>query len=257
MVLAFDIGNTHMFLGGFSGRKILFTELISTNRTATDLEYATLIRAALACHELSENVIDGAIISSVVPTVTATIKTTIERFFKITPIIVGPGVKSGLKIRIDNPAQLGSDLVVCAVAGIKEYPVPQISIYMGTATTISLIDKNKTFLGTSISAGMGVSSEALSDRTSQLPSIAMETPKKVVGSNTVDSMKSGLVFYHASAIDGMIERIEEEYGETCTIVATGRYAPRILPHCKHKIIHDPDLILKGLMEIYLKNKDDQ
>lgn len=253
MVLAFDIGNTHMLVGGFDHETILFTELISTNRTATDLEYATLIRAALASHDLNENVIDGAIISSVVPTVTATIKTTIERFYRIDPIIIGPGVKSGLKIRIDNPAQLGSDLVVCAVAGIKDYPVPQINIYMGTATTISLIDENKNFLGTSIAAGMGVSIEALATRTSQLPSIAVESPKKVIGTNTIDSMRSGLVFFNASAIDGMIQRIEEEYGKPCTIVATGRYAPSILPHCKRKILHDPDLIMKGLMEIYRKN----
>jgi len=253
MVLAFDIGNTHMLVGGFENETLLFTELISTNRTATDLEYATLIRAALACHELNENVIDGAIISSVVPSVTATIKTTIERFYHVDPIVIGPGVKSGLKIRIDNPAQLGSDLVVCAVAGIKDYPVPQINIYMGTATTISLIDENKNFLGTSIAAGMGVSTEALATRTSQLPSIAVESPKKVIGTNTIDSMRSGLVFFNASAIDGMIQRIEEEYGKPCTIVATGRYAPSILPHCKRKILHDPDLIMKGLMEIYRKN----
>lgn len=253
MVLAFDIGNTHTFLGGFSGKKILFTDLISTNRSSTSLEYMSFIQTALRVHGLEDEPIDGAIISSVVPTVTATVKATIERFFNITPIVVGPGVKSGLKIHIDNPAQLGSDLVVCAVAGIKEYAVPQINIYMGTATTISLIDDKKTFLGTTISAGMGVASDALSDRTSQLPSVALETPKKVVGSNTVDSMRSGLVFYTASAIDGMIEKIEEEYGQSCTVVLTGRYAPSILPHLKHKIIHDPDLILKGLMEIYAKN----
>ncbi|MBR2752088.1 MAG: type III pantothenate kinase [Clostridiales bacterium] len=253
MVLAFDIGNTHTFLGGFSGKKILFTDLISTNRSSTTLEYMTLLQTALKVHDLEEETIDGAIISSVVPTVTATVQATIERFFGITPIVVGPGVKSGLKIRIDNPAQLGSDLVVCAVAGIKEYPVPQINIYMGTATTISLIDDTKTFLGTTISAGIGVASEVLSDKTSQLPCVAMETPKKVVGTNTVDSMRSGVVFYSACAIDGMIARIEEEYGKPCTVVATGRYASRILPHCRHKIIHDPDLILKGLMEIYNKN----
>ena len=253
MILAFDIGNTHMLVGGFEGERILFAELISSNRTATDLEYAAVIRTALESHDLKNNAVDGAIISSVVPTVTATITTTIERFYHVEPIVIGPGVKSGLKIRIDNPAQLGSDLVVCAVAGIKDYPVPQIIIYMGTATTISLVDENKNFLGTSIAAGMGVSTEALSSRTAQLPSIAVESPRKVIGTNTVDSMRSGLVYFNASAIDGMIERIEEECGKPCTIVATGRYAPSILPHCRRKIIHDTDLIMKGLMEIYRKN----
>ena len=253
MVLAFDIGNTHMLFGGFDENGILFTELISTNRQSTDLEYVTVMKTALAVHGLDGKVIDGAIISSVVPSATVTIRNAIERFFHVTPIIVGPGVKSGLKIKIDNPAQLGADLVVCAVGGIREYAVPQINIYMGTATTISLIDEEKNFLGTVISAGMGVSTDALSERTSQLPSIAVEAPKKVVGTNTVDSMRSGLVFYNASAIDGMIDRIEEEYGKPCTIVATGRYAKNILPYCKRKITHDPDLILKGLMEIYKKN----
>ena len=191
--------------------------------------------------------------SSVVPSVTNNIRTAIERFTGVTPLIVGPGVKTGLKIRTDNPAQVGADLVMAAVAGIREYKVPQISIYMGTATTFSLIDENKTFLGTSIGAGMGVAADALCEKTSQLPSVAFETPKKVIGTNTIDSMKSGLMYQTASAIDGMIDRIEEEYGSKCTIVATGRYAASVVPLCHHTIHCDPDLILKGLMEVYRKN----
>ena len=124
---------------------------------------------------------------------------------------------------------------------------------MGTATTFSLIDENKTFLGTSIGAGMGVAADALCEKTSQLPSVAFETPKKVIGTNTIDSMKSGLMYQTASAIDGMIDRIEEEYGSKCTIVATGRYAASVVPLCHHTIHCDPDLILKGLMEVYRKN----
>ena len=156
-------------------------------------------------------------------------------------------------IVIDNPAQLGSDLVVSAVAGIKEYGVPQINIYMGTATAFSLIDSDKNFVGTSIGAGMGIEAEALSSKTSQLPNIAFEIPKHVIGTNTVDSMKSGLIFQNAALIDGMIERIEEEYGEKCVLIATGRYADIVAPLCKHKIILDKDLLLKGLIEVYYKN----
>lgn len=253
MVLAIDIGNTHILLGCFEDRNILFTELLSTDRSYTDLEYASLIKSALEFNVASFEDIEGAIISSVVPSVTGTIKTAVERFANVSPIVVGPGVKTGLKIRIDNPAQLGSDLVVSAVAGIKEYGVPQINIYMGTATAFSLIDSEKNYLGTSIGAGMGIAAEALSSKTSQLPNIAFETPKKVIGTNTVDSMKSGLICQNAALIDGMIERIEEEYGEECVIVATGRYSSLVTPLCKHKIICDKELILKGLIEVYYKN----
>ena len=253
MVLAIDIGNTHILLGCFEDRKILFTELLSTDRSYTDLEYASLIKSALEFNVASFEDIEGAIISSVVPSVTGTIIAAVERFAKVSPIVVGPGVKTGLKIRIDNPAQLGSDLVVSAVAGIKEYGVPQINIYMGTATAFSLIDSEKNYLGTSIGAGMGIAAEALSSKTSQLPNIAFETPKKVIGTNTVDSMKSGLICQNAALIDGMIERIEEEYGEECVIVATGRYSSLVTPLCKRKIICDKELILKGLIEVYYKN----
>ena len=253
MVLAIDIGNTHILVGCFEDRKILFTELLSTDRSYTDLEYASLIKSALEFNIASFEDIEGAIISSVVPSVTGTIITAVERFAKVSPIVVGPGVKTGLKIRIDNPAQLGSDLVVSAVAGIKEYGVPQINIYMGTATAFSLIDSEKNFLGTSIGAGMGIAAEALSSKTSQLPNIAFETPKKVIGTNTIDSMKSGLIIQTAALIDGMIDRIEEEYGAECVIVATGRYSSLVTPLCKRKIICDKELILKGLIEVYYKN----
>ena len=254
MVLAIDIGNTHILLGCFDERRILFTELLSTDKTSTDLEYASLIKSTLEFNGTDAGSIDGAIISSVVPQVTPNVRKAVCRIASVDPLVVGPGVKTGLKIKIDNPAQLGSDLVVSAVAGIKEYGVPQINIYMGTATAFSLIDKDKNFVGTSIGAGMGIEAEALSSKTSQLPNIAFETPRKVIGTNTVDSMKSGLIFQNAALIDGMIDRIEEEYGGTCVLTATGRYAALVAPLCRHKITVDTDMILKGLIEVYYKNK---
>ena len=253
MVLAIDIGNTHILLGCFEERKILFTELLSTNKSTTELEYAALIKSALEFNGQSPDKIDGAIVSSVVPQVTGSIKAAVGRLTSTVPVVVGPGVKTGLKIKIDNPAQLGSDLVVSAVAGIKEYGVPQINIYMGTATAFSLIDEDKNFIGTSIGAGMGIAAEALSSKTSQLPIIAFEIPKKVIGTNTVDSMKSGFICQNAALVDGMIDRIEEEYGSKCIVTATGRYASLIAPLCRHKVICDKDLILKGLIEVYYKN----
>ena len=253
MVLAIDIGNTHILLGCFEERKILFTELLRTNKSTTELEYAALIKSALEFNGQSPDKIDGAIISSVVPQVTGSIKAAVGRLTSTVPVVVGPGVKTGLKIKIDNPAQLGSDLVVSAVAGIKEYGVPQINIYMGTATAFSLIDEDKNFIGTSIGAGMGIAAESLSSKTSQLPNIAFEIPKKVIGTNTVDSMKSGFICQNAALVDGMIDRIEEEYGGKCIVTATGRYASLIAPLCRHKVICDKDLILKGLIEVYYKN----
>ena len=205
-------------------------------------------------HGIKPKDIDGAIISSVVPSVTNMFRTAVQKYLGVEVKVVGPGIKTGLSILIDNPAQLGSDLVVDAVAGINEYPAPMIIIDMGTATTLSVIDSNRSYLGGMIMTGMAVSTDALIMRTAQLPKIAFEKPKKVIGTNTVDCMKSGIMYSNACAIDGLVERIEEELGEKCTVIATGGLAGVITPLCKRDIILDDDLLLKGLMIIYNKNK---
>lgn len=253
MILAIDVGNTNIVIGCAEGEKILFRERISTNQTATDLEYAAVIKTAFEMNSVNPKDIKGGIISSVVPSVTNTLKMAANKLFGIDILTVGPGIKTGLSILIDNPAQLGSDLVVDAVAGIKEYPVPQIIIDMGTATTLSVIDKNKNYIGGMIMTGMAVSTDALINRTSQLPKIAFEKPKKVIGSNTVDCIKSGVMYSCSCALDGAVERIEEELGEKCTVIATGGLAGLVTPLCKKNIILDDDLLLKGLMIIYNKN----
>lgn len=254
VVLAIDIGNSNIVIGCFDGNNILFTERVSTNQTATDLEYAANMKMAMDMHGVDTKSIDGAIISSVVPSVTNTFKAAVEKYLNVDVKVVGPGIKTGLSILIDNPAQLGSDLVVAAVAGINEYPSPMIIIDMGTATTVSVIDRNKCYLGGMITTGVAVATEALTMRTSQLPKIAFEEPKKIIGSNTIDSMKSGIMYSNACAIDGVIERIEEELREKCTVIATGGLSDVIIPLCRRDIILDNDLILKGLMIIYNKNK---
>lgn len=253
MIIAIDIGNSNIVLGCIDGENILFRERISTDQSATDLQYASHIKMAMDMHEIEKEVIDGAIISSVVPSVTNTVRTAIEKYFNVNAKVVGPGIKTGLSIVIDNPAQLGSDLVVDAVAGINEYPAPMIIIDMGTATTLSVINKNKSYIGGMIMTGMAVSTDALISRTSQLPKIAFEKPKKVIGSNTIDCMKSGIMYSNACAIDGLIEHMENELGEKCTIIATGGLAGVIIPLCKRDIILDDDLLLKGLNIIYNKN----
>ena len=253
MILAVDIGNTNIVLGCCDKDKILFRERVSTNLTATDLEYAVTLRTAVEMNGLDGSDIDGAIISSVVPSITNTVKAAVEKYTKVKCKVVGPGMKTGLSIKIDNPAQLGSDLVVDAVAGINEYPTPLIIIDMGTATTLAVIVENKNYLGGLIMPGIMVSHDSLINRTSQLPRIALEVPKKTIGTNTVDCIKGGLLYGNAGAIDGLCERVRRETGRDYTVVATGGLAPTVVPLCTTEIILDEDLLLKGLMIIYNKN----
>ena len=252
MVLAVDIGNTNIIIGCFDKDKLLFTERASTNHSATDLEYAVTIRMAFHIHGYTAEQLSGAIISSVVPDVTGTVKRAIEKYAGLKAMVVSPGVKTGLSILVDNPAQLGTDLVVDAVAAINRYPVPLIVIDMGTATTLSVIDKNKNYIGGMIMPGVNISADALTNYTSQLPKIAFEAPKKLIGKNTVECMKSGIMYSSACAIDGLIERTEAELGNKCTLIATGGIASLIVPLCKRDIIVDDELSLRGLMIIYNK-----
>lgn len=254
MILAIDVGNTNIVIGCCENSKIAFSERISTSREGTALEYAISFKTILELYNIKHSDIDGAIISSVVPSVTSTIKLAIKKITGVDAKVVGPGTKTGLNIVIDNPAQLGSDLVVDAVAGISEYPLPLIIFDMGTATTAAVIDSNGCYLGGMIIPGVNVSLNALTAGTSQLPKINLEPPKKMIGSNTIDCMKSGIIFGQASMIDGIIERFEDELGKECTVIATGGLSGCIIPYCKRKVIHDKDLLLKGLIRIYEKNK---
>lgn len=255
MILAIDIGNTNIVIGCFRENEILFRERVSTKHTATDLEYAVTVKTALEMYHLDPRDISGAILSSVVPTVTNTFTRAIEKYCGVKPMVVGPGIKTGLSIRIDNPAQLGSDLVVDAVAAIHEYPVPLIVVDMGTATTFSVVDSRRNYIGGLITTGMAVSADALTSRTAQLPKISFETPKRLIGTNTVDCIKSGLMYSNAAAIDGIVDRIQQELGQPCTVVATGGLAVLVAPLCKTKLILDDDLLLKGLMLIYRRNTE--
>lgn len=253
MILAIDIGNTNIVIGCCENNSILFRDRISTNHTATVLEYIAILKTAFELNGIAPSDISGIVISSVVPAVTNTLKQASEKYTHAKAIIVGPGIKTGLSILIDNPAQLGSDLVVDAVAGINYYSLPLVIIDIGTATTLSVIGENGDYIGGMIVPGVSVSHDSLISRTSQLPKIAFERPKRVIGKNTVECMKSGLLYGSAGAIDGLIDRINDELGKECTVVATGGLANVIIPLCKSKIVLDDDLLLKGLMIIYNKN----
>lgn len=255
MLLAVDIGNTNIVFGCVNENdEIMVFERISTNHNATAAEYASLIKNILEMNDFRCSDIDDAIMSSVVPSVTTTVKEAIHKLFHVDVMIAGPGVKTGLNILIDNPKQLGSDQAVDAVAAINAYPAPLIIIDMGTATTVSVVDKNKNYLGGMIITGMGVATDALIQRTAQLPKIDFELPPNIIGRNTIDCMKSGVLYSNACALDGIIQRIEEELGDSCTAIATGGLASVVVPLCRKNIIIDHDLLIKGLTIIYRKNK---
>ena len=253
MVFTIDIGNSNIVVGTVNRQGVLFVERMSTDHKKTELEYAILLKSAMEIHGVTTNEIKGCIISSVVPPVTSVINRALEKLTGEKALVVGPGIRTGLNIKIDNPAQLGSDLVVDAVAGIAEYPLPLIIIDMGTATTMSAIDAAGNYLGGVIIPGVRVALDSMVSRTAQLPRISFEAPKKAIGKNTIECMKSGSVLGSASMLDGMIDRLEEELSQDATVVATGGIAPFITPHCKHKIVCDDTLLLKGLYLIYNKN----
>ncbi|MCD8103716.1 MAG: type III pantothenate kinase [Lachnospiraceae bacterium] len=253
MILAIDIGNTNTVLGCCRGHDILFVERLSTAPSRTVLEYAISIKNVLELNKINRDEITGAIISSVVPPLTNQFRDAIKKIAQVDALIVGPGVKTGLNILMDNPAQVGSDLIVNAVAAIVEHEAPLVIIDMGTATTLSVIDRNKNYIGGMILPGIRVSLDSLVSRTSQLPRISLEAPKRLIGKNTTECMKSGVIHGNAACIDGMIDRIERELGEKTTVIATGGLASTITPHCFHEIVLDDALLLKGLMHIYYKN----
>lgn len=255
MILAVDIGNTNIVIGCIEAEKIHFVERVSTNISNTELEYAVEFKTLLELYHIKMKDITGCIIASVVPPLNNIIKAAMEKLLHITPLLVGPGIKTGLNILMDNPGQVGSDLIVNAVAGLAYYGEPIIMIDMGTATTISVVDEKRNYIGGMILPGVKVSLESLVNRTSQLPRISLEAPKKIIGTNTIDCMKSGIVMGQAACLDGMIERIWEELGYQADVVATGGLAGSIVPFCKKKIIHDNELTLKGLYIIYQKNAE--
>ena len=254
MILAIDIGNTNIVMGGIDKKKTYFIERLSTVRTKTELEYAVDIKTVLDIYHIDKSLIEGCIISSVVPQITNIAKLAAEKILKVKPMVLGPGIKTGLNSMMDHPASTGADLVADAVAGIAEYPLPLIVIDMGTATTASVIDANKNYIGGMILPGVRISLDALTSRASQLSGISIDAPKHVIGKNTIECMKSGVLYSNAGALDGIIDRIEEELGQPATVVATGGLAKKIVPYCRKKIILDEDLLLKGLLIIYEKNK---
>ena len=253
MILTIDIGNTHMVLGGFLSDELSFVCEISTQGPKTSDELAIQILDSLRLYEVDRAVITSVIVASVVPQLNGTLKKAIQTIFGLTPIFVGPGVKSGVSILCDIPSSVGADLIASCVAVNYLYGGPALIVDIGTATKMTVINEQGAFIGTSIIPGVLMGLNALATETAQLPQISLDIPRKVIAQNTADCMRSGVLFGNASLVDGMIERIFEEFSSPMKVYATGGMASAIIPLCKHKIITDEHLVLKGLNIIYKKN----
>ena len=253
MILSIDIGNSNINIGAYCDGGLLFLTHIVSEAGKTEVEYAVLLHHILHLHRLSEQNLKGAVISSVVPQLSPVLKAAVQLTSPVPVMQIGPGVKTGLNIRIDNPAQLGADFVAAAVGAFEKYPLPVIIVDFGTATKISIVDRSRSFIGGSIMPGVRVSLDALSNRAAQLPHISLEPPAPVLGTNTIDCMKSGVLLGNASMIDGMIERYEEKAGPAASIVATGESVDAVAPFCRHKLLVDKTLRLDGLYAVWKKN----
>lgn len=254
MILTIDIGNTNITLGGFEGNDIRFVSRLSTNHSATEDELAVRILGSLALHKTDSKDVTGVIIASVVPPINNAVKKAVRFIFGIESVFVGPGIKSGIGIQCDMPSSVGADLIAASVAAHYIYGSPCLIIDIGTATKMTVVNEKGAFIGTSIIPGVLMGLNALSEGTAQLPKISLEKPNAVIAKNTADCMRSGVLYGNASMIDGMIDRINEEFGENLKVYATGGMAPLIIPLCKHGITVDEQLVLKGLNILYQKNK---
>ena len=253
MILAIDIGNTNIVLGCIENDRILFEARMATDLIKTSDQYCAELKTMLSLFEVAPENIDGSIISSVVPPVLNSFKTAIRKLTGCSALVVGPGIKTGLNIRMDNPSEVGSDLIVAAVAAIAEYGAPLLLVDMGTATTITAIDESGAFVGGCICPGVKISMEALTGRTAQLPGISLDAPRCAIGKNTRDSMRSGIMLGAAAMLDGLLDRMEEELRAKVTVVATGGISKFVLPLCRRKMIYDRSLMLKGLKLLYARN----
>ena len=253
MILAIDIGNTNIVLGCIENDRILFEARMATDLIKTSDQYCAELKTMLSLFEVAPENIDGSIISSVVPPVLNSFKTAIRKLTGCSALVVGPGIKTGLNIRMDNPSEVGSDLIVAAVAAIAEYGAPLLLVDMGTATTITAIDESGAFVGGCICPGVKISMEALTGRTAQLPGISLDRPQHAIGKNTRDSMRSGIMFGAAGMLDGLLDRMEAELGTPVKVVATGGIAKFVMPLCRREMIYDRSLMLKGLRLLYHKN----
>lgn len=253
MILTVDVGNANIVIGVVKHEKILFDAKLRTDITKTSDEYCIDLEMLMEVYKIQPEQIQGAIIASVVPQVLNSMQSAVRKLTGKSPLVVGPGLKTGLNIQIENPSQTGADLVASAVAALQEHEAPLIIVDMSSTTTMTVLDKTGTLIGGSIGPGVKMSLDALTDRTALLPGLQLDQPKKVIGRNTTDCMRSGVMLGAACMVDGMVERMEQELGYRATVIATGSIARFIVPMCQREIIYDKDLLVKGLAALYREN----
>lgn len=255
MILVIDVGNTNLALGIFQQELLIHSWSIHTNKKQTEDEYGLLIKGLLREEGLPSQEIEGIIISSVVPPLMFALEKMCMKYFNQIPIVVGPGIKTGLSIRhYENPREIGADRIVNAVAALAEHKPPIIIIDFGTATTFCYIDEHGHYVGGAIASGIKISTEALYQYASKLPRIDLKIPKNVLGRNTVEAMQSGILFGYVGQVDGMIKRIKAQAKEEPTVIATGGFAELIASESEGIQYVEPLLTLKGLINIYHRNK---
>ncbi len=254
MLLTADVGNTNIKLGIYEGEALKFKLIFSTNNCKTSDEFAVELYTFCQIYGIDAKEIDSSIISSVVPKVTSPLKTAIETVTGVKSMVIGPGIKTGLDIKIDRPDTLGGDIVAGCVGASFKYDGPLIVIFMGTATAITYVDENGAYIGGAIAPGVGISLDALTSNGALLSSVDLKAPKKVISANTTDCIRSGIMFGTACMLDGIIDKFIEESKKDCTIIATGGFSQMMTDCCKHKIIVEDNLILEGLRLIHDKNK---
>lgn len=253
MILTIEIGNSTITLGGVEGEDIRFECRINTDRVKTSDTYCIDLKTLFEIYGIELSSIEGVIIASVVPQVLNSVRTAIRKLLGKEPIVVGPGIKTGLDIRLENPGQMGAGLVAADVAALAEHKPPLIIIDMGTATTMTVLDPKGAHLGGCLCPGLKISLDALTAKTSLLPGIQLDSPDRALGRNTADAMRSGVMFGNAAMLDGMIDRFQAETGWDFTILATGGLAKHVVPLCRHEIVYDRHLIIKGLVKLYREN----
>lgn len=253
MLLVIDVGNTNIVLGIFKGMELMDHWRVSTDRLRTTDEYGVLIRNLFYLNGVNSDEIDAIIISSVVPPVMPTLERMCQRYFGLTPLVIGPGVKTGMDIKYDNPREVGADRIVNAVAAYEKFGGPVIIIDFGTATTFCAVDKKGTYLGGAICPGIGISTDALVQRTAKLPRIEVVSTDKVICRNTVESMQAGVFYGFVGQVDGIVARMRKELGCKAKVVATGGLAVIVAPATDAIDVVEPMLTLEGLRIIYDRN----
>lgn len=253
MLLTADVGNTNIKFGVYCNDELKYKLVVSTDTRKTGDDFAVALYSFFQIHGIDPSTVNASIISSVVPKITYPLRSAVKTVTGANSLVVGPGIKSGLDIKIDHPETLGADIVAGCVGACEKYSAPLIMIFMGTATAIVYVDENRSYLGGAIAPGVGISLDTLTKKGALLFDVDLKAPKKVVNTNTADCIRSGIMFGTACMLDGMIDKFMAEFNTDCKVVATGGLAPLMIKNCRHDIIFDENIILDGLACIYKRN----